>query len=158
MKDRGWKVVTIDIRPELSPDIVTDIRDFSWTGKKPDLLWASPPCIEFSREDMPWHKTGKTPDLSLTQATVRIVAECEPRFWILENVRGARRWLKPLLGKPRGHIGSRYLWGKFPLFRCRPVFGKWRLPPSSNRSLLRSKIPYELSLAVAKSIEQNLSQ
>lgn len=37
MRDRGWEVVR---------------------GRRPDLVWASPPCTEFSRESMPWTKTG----------------------------------------------------------------------------------------------------
>ena len=114
MKNRGWHVITVDINPDFQPDIVADVRDWHWHGQRPDLLWASPPCNEFAREFMPWSSTGRDPDRSLVQATLRIVAEAWPRYWILENVRGAVSWIYPLLGSPRTIIGAFYLWGFFP--------------------------------------------
>jgi site-specific DNA-cytosine methylase len=54
MVARGWTVVTVDIDPSYEPDIVGDLRRWSWNGPRPDLLWASPPCDEFSRWFMPW--------------------------------------------------------------------------------------------------------
>lgn len=150
MRERGWQVITLDINPAFRADIVADVRFWSWTGQKPDLIWCSPPCTEFARESMPWCKTGKEPDLSIVNACKRIVAECKPRYWILENVRGAVRWL----GKPSAIIGPFYLWGVFPdigliqlhNFRKKETY-------SSKQAQLRSKIPHELSLAIAIAIE-----
>jgi hypothetical protein len=103
---------------------------------------------------MPWSRTGREPDLSLVEATIRIVEETKPRFWILENVRGAVRWLDPILGKPRVILGPYFLWGFFPplpsvYFRER--IKKESLPSSAAAE--RAKIPYELSLAVAVACE-----
>ncbi|GAI29454.1 unnamed protein product, partial [marine sediment metagenome] len=53
MTERGWTVITLDISPDFEPDIVADVRGWSYQGETPDLVWASPPCNEFSREFMP---------------------------------------------------------------------------------------------------------
>ena len=154
MRERGWQVVTVDINPEFEPDIVVDIRVFRWNGPRPDLVWASPPCTEFAREFMPWTKTGRVPDLSLVMAALRIVAETQPRFWVLENVRGAIRWLRPIIGPPRAIVGPFHLWGFFPQLPAVNTSG-WRKKeslPSSARAE-RAKIPYELSRAVAIACE-----
>lgn len=147
-RERGWQVVTIDNDPLHAPDICTDLRTFSWDGPRPDLLWASPPCDEFSRESMPWCRTGIPPDLSLVQAVFRLVEEIRPRFWILENVRGAKRFLGP----PYLRFGAVYLWGQFPLVLCNPLWWKEKLPSSAHQA--RAKIPYDLSHALAAVIDR----
>lgn len=53
MKERGWDVITVDIDPEFNPTIVADLRTFHYSGPRPDLVWASPPCTEFSKYSMP---------------------------------------------------------------------------------------------------------
>lgn len=152
MRDRGWQVITLDIAPEFEPDIVADIRDWSWQGPRPDLVWASPPCEEFSRESMPWSRTGKTPDLSLVKACKRIINECAPTWWVIENTRGASSWLLPLLGPPAQIIFPYYLWGHFPILpRVRGTRKKESLP--STKAAERARIPYSLSMALAMAIE-----
>lgn len=47
MQRRGWRVVTVDKMRSFNPTFVADVRDWSWQGAKPDLVWASPPCPEF---------------------------------------------------------------------------------------------------------------
>jgi hypothetical protein len=92
--------------------------------------------------------------LSLIEATIKVVMETKPRFWILENVRGATRWLDPILGKPRAIIGPYFLWGFFPPLpgvNLRERIKKESLPSSATAE--RAKIPYELSLAVAVACE-----
>jgi len=155
MRERGWDVVTVEINPEFQPDIVADLCTWSWDGPRPDLIWASPPCTEFAREFMPWSKTGKSPDMTLVMAALRIVSEAQPRFWVLENVRGAIRWFKPVLGAPRAIVGPFHLWGFFPELG-RVDTSSWRKKeslPSSARAQ-RAKIPYELSLAMAMACER----
>ena len=149
MRDRGWEVISIDIEPRFSPDIVADVRSWSWHGARPDLIWCSPPCTEFSRESMPWSRTGRRPDMSIVNACNRIVQESAPRYWILENVRGAKRYL----GRPTAIVGPFYLWGHFPsLGYVRLNYKKESYP--GQRPDLRAMIPYSLSLAVALAIEQ----
>ena len=149
MRLRGWTVITLDIAQEFEPDIIADVQQWSWNGKRPDLIWASPPCQEFNRESMPWSHKGITPNLSIVNACRRIVAECEPSFWIIENVRGA----VPYLGEPRAIIAPFYLWGFFPILSLPKLTYHHKESYSSSAKALRAKIPYQLSLALAKAVE-----
>lgn len=146
--DNGWDVLTLDNDASFNPDIITDIRQWSYTGVIPDFVWASPPCTEFARESMPWCKRGIAPDMSIILACMRIIRESQPQYWIIENVRGAAK----CLGKPDKLIFPYYLWGVFPDF-IKPVMNKRKKESywSSDRAL-RAKIPYELSLAVMNAL------
>jgi site-specific DNA-cytosine methylase len=149
---RGHVVVGVDVVPPA--DILADVRDFK--AREPfDVIVASPPCTEFSREDMPWHRRGIAPDLSVWNSCVRVIQEVSPRYHIIENVRGAVEWIGPC----SQIIGPRYLWGNFPLlfgFERRKFFGKTLLGQSPNRARLRSLIPYALSLGACIAIEISL--
>lgn len=149
MRDRGWNVVTIDIDPRFKTDIVADATTFSWDGAAVDLLWASPPCDEFSRESMPWCRTGQIPSLELVHATLRIVGEVRPRWWVMENVRGLQRWF----GRSSARFGPVYLWGWFPKFEAPERY--WKETLSSTRHAERAKIPYEIGEALAVAIEES---
>lgn len=153
-RDRGWEVVTVDNNPRFGCTLTADIATWSYTGTKPDLIWASPPCTEFSREAMPWCKTGKPPSLALAEAAKRIIAECRPKWWVVENVRGAVKYLAPLFGRFRQSCGPFFLWGEFPAFACRVKPFKERF--SSARRAERAKVPYELSAALAAACESVL--
>jgi len=169
MKDRGWEVIRVDINPEFNPDIVCDVRDFLkyWDRRKPDLLWASPPCDDFSKSEKPWYNfcPPSQESLELVKIVFDIVLAVRPRFWILENVRGAQRWL----GKAPYHCGAFYLWGWFPFDKLQLPHSVGRKPLFSSlnevfsvepakRKALRAKIPYELSLAVALIVEEEIKK
>jgi site-specific DNA-cytosine methylase len=154
MRERGWDVVTVDDDPRFGCTHTADLSAWSWEGPRPDLVWASPPCTEFSRESMPWCRTGATPSLDLVRAAVRIVGECDPQWWAIENVRGAIKWLTPLLGKPRQSHGPFFLWGTFPRFRCPVKPFKERL--SSARRAERACVPNALSKALAVACESSI--
>lgn len=148
-RDAGWDVVTLDIDPQFEPDIVADLRTWSWDGPRPTLVWASIPCDEFAREFMPWSATGRTPDLSLYRAYQRIVKECQPDYNTLENVKGALWYFGPA----QHHIGPFYFWGNFP---CpgQPKFAmRKKESMSSSWHAERAKIPYEISQAFLRAVE-----
>lgn len=149
MLDRGWQVITLDNDPAFDCDITADIRTWSWQGRRPDLIWCSPPCDEFARESMPWCKTGVTPDMSLIRACQRIIKETRPRYWVIENVRGAL----PYLGRPSARVVPFYLWGHFPPISLNLKMRK-KESMSSTWAAERAMIPYPLSLAMATAIEQ----
>ena len=157
---RGWIVVSVDIESQFNPSIVVDITDWHYQGKHIDFLWASPPCDEFTLYSLPgsWkcHKglPKKLPSMDLVYATKRIIEEVQPDYWIVENVIGAVPFINKVFGKYKKHVGSRYLWGEFPLFDTSHKFGKWRLPPGENRKALRAEIPAGLSKALIMAIEQ----
>ena len=109
----GFETLSLDIDPRFGCDLTMDVRnlrpeDLPW---RPDVIFASPPCQEFSRHDQPWTRrlNPPPPDLSLVEACQRI-GQLAPVF-ILENVRGAI----PFLGPHRWRWGPFFLWGRFPL-------------------------------------------
>lgn len=150
-RSAGWEVVTVDNDERFAPTCHVDLRLWSFWGPRPDIVWASPPCTEFSRESMPWSRTGRKPDLSIVEACLRIIHECDPEFWVLENVRGAVRHLEPLIGRPIKRLGPIYLWGKFPDFTCQVTPYKQKY--SGQRPDLRSKIPSCVGKAMLKAID-----
>ena len=153
MRDRGWEVVTVDNDPRFGCDYTADIRAWSWHGPQPDLIWLSDPCTEFARESMPWSKRGIAPDLSILLGGLRVIRESQPRAWVRENVRGSVPWVRDILGAPREIHGPFLLWGVFsPLGR--PVMRMRKKESySSTQAAERAKVPYALSLAVARAVE-----
>lgn len=160
MKERGWQVITLDNNPEFKPDICQSIIGWQWDGDSPDLIWASPPCTEFSKASMPksWvcnRKNPARPNTFLLQEAIRVIEQSHPRFWVIENVRGAIPYFDYWLGPPKKRVGSRILWGEFPPFDTRGGKGnKWKIPPSPDRAAQRSEIPKGISLALCLAIEQ----
>jgi len=164
-KDRSHDVVTIDNELKFKPDICEDILelkpDYLLIQNHFDVILASPPCTEFSKSQMPesWQcrqRYGCNPDTKLLEKSIEIIEGIKPRYWIIENVSGARKFFKSFLGDYKKKVGSRYLWGVFPDFDCSPVYGKWKLPKTDDRSALRSCIPYELSLSLCLAIEKEV--
>lgn len=174
---RGWTVVGVDCETRLQPDVVADLATWRYSGPRPDLIWASPPCTEFAQGALPWNYSGKPrpaqPSLDLLRAAIRIIEEAQPRFWLIENVQGARKHFAPLLGPPLDWSGSVWVWGVMPaLFRLPPPGAgghKWKvsprpktngclkleaLHPDERRKWVRARIPYAVSLAVAEAVER----
>lgn len=155
-RERGHRVIGVDIVPPC--DIQADVGRLPFSTEfRPDVILASPPCDEFSRESMPWCRTGKVPSVDLVVAAKRAIDTLRPRWWVIENVRGAIRYLVPILGPVRERVGSRYLWGNFPLFfhaGHRSAQGKERLGPQiPNRKRMRSMIPRTISDGLCRVIE-----
>ena len=165
MRERGWRVVRVELEPRFKSEVVADLRAWSWSGERPDFIWSSPPCTEFSRNSLPWchhrecvgtvqpcgHKAA--PSLQLVQACIRVIQECRPRWWCIENVRGAVKWFRPLLGAPIYRTGPIRLWGALPALCAMPKVRAYKVRISGKRPDLRSLIPAEVSAAVADSIE-----
>ena len=155
MKNRGWEVIKIDSDYRFQPDLCIDVRKFYGFDFKVDLIWASPPCTEFAREWMPWSKTGKAPDMSIVKACLKIIKNMQPRYWVIENVQGAVKYFKPLLGKPRKIVKPYFLWGNFPQLGNVRIRKRKKESYSSKQQAERAKIPYELSNAIALVIEND---
>lgn len=155
MVDAGWEVITVDNNPAFNPTICADILTWNYQGPPVDLLWASPPCQEFTRKSMPWLKKNhpEEPSLELLKATIRIIGEVKPRYWVIENVRGAIPYFRPFLGEPTKRSGPRILWGEFPPIDPEPVW-KYieRHPSKKKRTMDAAKIPYNLSRALCRAL------
>ena len=145
----GWSVFALDLDQARRPDVVADVRRLPFAGGI-DFLWASPPCTEFSDAN-PENRTAIAgrPSLECVAATLAAVRDLRPRFWILENVRGAI----PFLGIPVQKIGPWCLWGYFPPIQVSVGLVNWR--KSRFRSAAdRGRIPDALSEAVYRSVSR----
>lgn len=152
-REIGWDVLSVDNNPEFNPDLCIDIKDLHWMDlpKTIDLLWSSPPCDDFSRESMPWCQTGKTPDIDLFIASIKLARIIKPKYWIIENVRGAQRYF----GRASCHLGPFYFWGWFPKIKSiNKFYFKEKLFPSLDRKVKRAKIPYEVSKIIIEKINR----
>jgi len=169
----GHDVQRIENNPILSNVANTTIMDISTLKllllqNEPgqiDLIWASPPCREFSNGyASPKSKAIRAgnidtyqPDMSILQDCIDIIEICKPKYWVIENVVGATRYFNPILGQPRQIIGAYVLWGNFPLMhidKSTLQHKKSKDVHSSNplRANLKAKIPIELSQALLDSI------
>ena len=153
MRDRGWRVVSVDIDPAFQPDVCANIIDWLPPDdlRRCDLVWGSPPCDEFARESMPWSRTGHTPSTALAEAAYRLMLGLQPRFFVLENVRGAVRHFEPLFGRFTHHFGPFFLWSNLPPLDVPVRSFKERL--AGRQKAERARVPYALSLAVALAVE-----
>lgn len=110
-KDRGWKVIRIDIDPRFKPDIVADVRNLPLMPFPIDVLWASPPCQEFSKHGLRcFYPNPPEPDLSIALGVKEQIERVEPRFWVVENVWAARPWLTQIFGQVRAMPPGHALW------------------------------------------------
>lgn len=99
------------------------------SGQDFTAVVASPPCTEFSQITNLSYKKGQRgpPDpkkgMELVLQTKRVIDELKPKYWVLENVMGAREYIDPVLGKPALVTRPWVLWGKFPqlLFDQEPI-------------------------------------
>ena len=122
-----WITFRIDVDREVCDrnpgTICADVREYSeWLSLinneavDVDLIWCSPPCTEFSTTNM---KKIQNPDMSILEACIEVIEILKPQYWIIENVRGARKHFQPLLGEARQVLGPFYLWGVFPTLDVR---------------------------------------
>ena len=167
----GWEVLRIDNNPLMSGVPHTKIMDIfvfeEWVEDNlpklpsPELIWFSPPCNDFStaygsprsiaqREGKEWN-----PSLEILQAGLRIIKMLQPKYWVVENVRGAIKFFEDDLGAPNQINDAYVLWGKFPGFQPKPFPSKKEKDSrhSPIRSNLKAKIPIELSESLLEAIE-----
>ena len=119
INEPGWVVVRIEKDDGLSHIPNTRILDvlkwLDWIDSIPqpvEVVWASPPCQEFSAALGP--RRVENPSMEILKACMDIIAYLKPKYWLIENVRGAIQHFHPLLDAPSQVIGPFYLWGKFP--------------------------------------------
>ena len=84
-KELGYVVISLD--RDMESDIKTDIMNWDYKVFEPksfDVIWASPPCTEYSRA-----KTLGIRDIDganeRVQRTLDILEYFEPKYWIIEN-------------------------------------------------------------------------
>lgn len=157
----GFDVVGVDFERSIAKwypyDLVLqDVRTFDGarlTGHF-DVITSSPPCDQFS---VARHDRLVKPDMSCVDAVKRIVDQAKPRYWIMENVRGAIRFLGP----PTARLFPWYFWGNFPQFlqycerapRKTRGLGRTRLLRDPRRVAM---VPLELGVPIARAIRVSL--
>jgi hypothetical protein len=177
MVDAGWNVLRIENNPMLSgvPNTqMMNVMDFNPKGDVDgdvDLIWASPPCLEFSNgygaPKAKAQRAGKAykPDLSLMKKCYDIIQWAKPRYWVIENVIGAIKDFSPTLGQPRQIIGSFALWGNFPYIHVDRDWTHTKMGPGSGdkhssdplRANYRGLIPYPIADSLRISLEEQRS-
>lgn len=180
---KGWEVTMVDIEPRFKPDICADVlvldpkdfRDFN-------LVWASPPCPCFSVAAIPYYWDGfpvplkkeVAENIKLVFHTLWLINQLKPEWWFLENPMGM---LRNVIGRPHGTITlCQYgdnrmkptdLWGRpppsFPFKRCMNQDPCHDSAPrgsheggtqaSTRNAAERAKMPYGLSEAILKAVE-----
>jgi site-specific DNA-cytosine methylase len=89
-RERGFEVFTIDINKKFKPDLCIDINELNYGGIKAleinrfDVIWASPPCEEYSHAKRTGVRDLIKADKNVLTA-LRIIKELKPKFWIIEN-------------------------------------------------------------------------
>lgn len=146
----GWDAVGVDIADYRSmypgQFIHADLLKWDgWLTLQFDLVVASPPCEEFSRWDMPWTRKRNPPVPSLDLVSrCFLIASFKRVPIVLENVRGAQRWL----GRSRGNCGPFHLWGDVPAIL--PIFVlRQKQSLAGSQRAERAKVPLHLSAYVA---------
>ena len=169
-----WDVLRIDNNPllqDVERMIIMDVvkcTPFNLCGHPIEYVHASPPCLEFSTAyDAPRARafragiTDYQPDLTLVLEAIRIIKQLKPRYWSIENVKGAIKYLKPILGEPQLIVGAWVYWGNFPRFDP----SKLELPNKSEqdkrhsplRANHRAHIPLNVSSAFLDAITDQKS-
>jgi hypothetical protein len=115
------RVARIDIAGH--PDIRADIRKLPEFVKRarPQFLWASPPCTEFSSLTALAAAKGlrgpRDPEkgMELVRATFDLIERLDPEHYCVENVRTSRRYISREYGEPQARIGAWMLWTNVPI-------------------------------------------
>ncbi len=168
--DAEWDVLRIDNNPLLGGVenmVLLDIKNLSVTERTVEIEYvhASPPCLDFSTAySSPRGRAqrGKPdeeylPDLSLLFEAMRIIEELKPRYWSIENVRGAIRYFEPYLGKPSLIIGAWVYWGNFPLFDTSSIEIVNKSQKDKRHSPLRANHRAHIDLNVSKAFLNSMT-
>jgi len=176
----SWEVIRFDNNPLLSAVpkmIIQDVKTIKHQliahrdpMTKIDLIWASPPCREFSNAySSPksiWSREygldSYEPDMSLLEASMEIINIAKPKYWVIENVVGSIRYFEEYLGAPRQIIGPYVLWGNFPYVDVdeSELESKSKKDVHSSnplRSNYKAKVDYEISSSMKSAIENQKS-
>jgi len=132
----GHEVLRIENNPLLAEvphtDIIDifDVRDLLEENvadngdaflRNVDIILFSPPCYEFSLAfDAPRAIHAREnpgipyePSMDILECGWEIIHLLQPKYWIIENVRGASPYFSQLLGKPRQINEAYFFWGNF---------------------------------------------
>jgi len=169
-----WCTLKIDNNPELldynrglhlldiadTDTIIRIIDNTMREGFEELVIWASPPCQQFSYANANRNLAQTTDDFDMTlfDAALDIIEHFNPDHWIIENVLGAVPIVEDEYSMmPTQQIGSIVMWGNFPLIAI-PSRDDWnhrKLNAKGSRTLRpnwRAKIPQAVSFGLLDSL------
>lgn len=174
--DRGWKVIRVDLDPRFKPDIVADVRALPLKPFHVDVLWASPPCTEFSKHQLKcFYPDAAEPSLEISEGVKAAIERLRPRFWVVENVWASRPWLVKIFGQVRAMPPGHALWSNLmfllpnlkphKVFMARMNHGYKEWFAKRGKSVIATghyglsaaeaaRIPYEIGEAICRAVEQ----
>ena len=115
---RGHECRTLDNNPRFEPTYCMDIIDFKpemLDGWHPDIVWASPPCTNFSVASISrnWRSSGPL-RIPISEGAKRsqevvcrvqeIIRSLQPRYYFIENPRGMLRKMSFMQGWNRSTV------------------------------------------------------
>ena len=177
VKSPHWEVMRIDNNPLLENvsnmqiidifefrDTLNDMISRGYKPEQPDIILASPPCTEYSLAyASPRSKAQRAgveyvPNMDILHCVLEIIEMLEPKYYIIENVRGAIKFFTPILGKYHTQInGAYFFWGRFPALNIledvpkKSDHGRWSTDPL--RANYRGLIPIQISDAILRAVE-----
>jgi len=175
--DAGWDVLRIDNNPLLADVermVIMDLRaaePFNISKHGIEYAHMSPPCHQFSlaynapraiaiREGFEIEYDERM-DMTDVLNAKRIIDTLQPRYWSLENVRGAIKYIEPILGPPRLIVGAWVYWGNFPMFDPSTIKIARKANQDKRHSPLRANyrahIPIEVSQAFCRAMIKQTS-
>ncbi len=118
-QEKGHEIYTVDWEKSFEPSLCVDIGTLTaeqvieLCGGIPDVIWASPDCTSYSVAAISYHRT-REPNGNLKAVTeyakqcdeinthlIDLIRELNPRYWFIENPRGAMRKMDFMQGLPR---------------------------------------------------------
>ena len=159
------EVVRIENNPLLAYVPHTHTLDVTeWADWLPDLgpfdiVWASPPCLGYSdgynAPKIVARREGReyVPDPSVALACREIIDYLKPRWYIIENVKGAIPYFEGYgWGRHQQSIGPFYLWGQFPQLDVSKQRMMHKKKTDNTGSQARALVPFEISFALLEAI------
>jgi hypothetical protein len=100
------------------------VEDFHYEGEVYGII-ANPVCTEFSTARSNGKARNPEEGLKLVRECQRIIAECNPTFWVIENP--AKGVLRKYLGEPTYEYEP--WWYGSPWTKRTALWGKFNIPP-----------------------------
>ena len=102
-RNENYKTLEIDILHGIDIRTLTPGMVIEELGGSPDVIWASPPCTQFSMASVGHHWKDRMPpkDTELVAHTLRLIMQLQPKRWYIENPVGMMRTLNILKYLPR---------------------------------------------------------